>query len=341
VALPEVRLSNFSSLAVFTGSITLYGYNPGTDNECQVPGSVLAAYLTTLYAPIAHVSAGGSAHAEATTSVAGFLSGADKTKLNGIATGATANSADVFLLDRDNHTGTQTASTISDFNSASRAQTEAELVAGTNLTITPAGTGASRTLTLSVTSSNSADAFLLDRDNHTGTQTASTISDFNSASRAQTEAELVAGSNITITPAGTGASRTLTIVASGATAGRTTASSSITLSNGAAGTGTITLSKSALLFSIESNKAALIIIYSSAAAASADNSRTWATTPPTPGSGVIAQVTLTGAGVIQLDPVASAVNRESTPSNDYTYRVVNNDTTGAVNLIMGYTGLEG
>ena len=46
-------------------------------------------------------------------------------------------------------------------------------------------------------------------------QAASTITDFASASRAQTEAELVAGGNITITPAGSGATRTLTIDASG------------------------------------------------------------------------------------------------------------------------------
>lgn len=39
----------------------------------------------------------------------------EKTKLAGIATGATANSSDATLLARANHTGTQTASTISDF----------------------------------------------------------------------------------------------------------------------------------------------------------------------------------------------------------------------------------
>lgn len=47
------------------------------------------------------------------------------------------------------------------------------------------------------------------------THTSSNITDFNSASRGQTEAALVAGSNITITPAGTGATRTLTIASSG------------------------------------------------------------------------------------------------------------------------------
>lgn len=51
----------------------------------------------------------------ATTSLKGLMNPADKTKLDGIATGATANSTDAVLLDRSNHTGTQLASTISDF----------------------------------------------------------------------------------------------------------------------------------------------------------------------------------------------------------------------------------
>ena len=44
---------------------------------------------------------------------------------------------------------------------------------------------------------------------------ASQVTDFNSATRAQVEAELIAGTNVTITPAGSGATRTLTIAASG------------------------------------------------------------------------------------------------------------------------------
>lgn len=49
-----------------------------------------------------------------------------ETKLNGVATGATANSSDATLLSRANHTGTQLASTISDFNTAA----DARVVAG-------------------------------------------------------------------------------------------------------------------------------------------------------------------------------------------------------------------
>jgi hypothetical protein len=51
---------------------------------------------------------------------------ADDTKLAGIATGATANSSDATLLARANHTGTQLAATISDFNTAA----DARVVAG-------------------------------------------------------------------------------------------------------------------------------------------------------------------------------------------------------------------
>jgi len=51
----------------------------------------------------------------ATTSAAGSMSAADKTKLDGIAASATANDTDANLKNRANHTGTQLAATISDF----------------------------------------------------------------------------------------------------------------------------------------------------------------------------------------------------------------------------------
>lgn len=51
----------------------------------------------------------------ATALLAGLMVAADKSKLDGIAAGATANSPNATLLNRANHTGTQTAATISDF----------------------------------------------------------------------------------------------------------------------------------------------------------------------------------------------------------------------------------
>lgn len=56
--------------------------------------------------------AGGTLHSTASTSVNGFMSSADKTKLDSIASGATVNSTDAALKARANHTGTQAISTI-------------------------------------------------------------------------------------------------------------------------------------------------------------------------------------------------------------------------------------
>jgi Collagen triple helix repeat (20 copies) len=64
------------------------------------------------------------------------FTGALLTKLNGIATGATANSADATLLARANHTGTQLAATISDFPEAVDDRVAALLVQGANVTLT-------------------------------------------------------------------------------------------------------------------------------------------------------------------------------------------------------------
>lgn len=58
------------------------------------------------------VSLGNHTHSAASGSTAGFMSAADKTKLDGVATGATANSSNATLLNRANHTGTQALSTV-------------------------------------------------------------------------------------------------------------------------------------------------------------------------------------------------------------------------------------
>lgn len=54
----------------------------------------------------------------ATPSVAGLMSASDKTKLDGVATGATANDTDANLKNRANHTGTQAISTVTGLQSA-------------------------------------------------------------------------------------------------------------------------------------------------------------------------------------------------------------------------------
>lgn len=143
-----------------------------------------------------------------------IFTAAERTKLTGIATGATTNSSDATLLARANHTGTQSADTIVDGTSnkvytaaektkltavasgATANSTDATLLARANHT----GTQSADTITDGTTNKaflatektklagiaagatvNSADATLLARGNHTGTQTASTISDFQTA----------------------------------------------------------------------------------------------------------------------------------------------------------------
>lgn len=103
-----------------------------------------------------HIGLGGSAHPDATTSVSGFMSGADKTKLNGVATGATANSADATLLDRANHTGTQLASTVFDFNEAVDDRVSSLLQAGTDISLSY--NDAANTLTINSTAAGGGGA---------------------------------------------------------------------------------------------------------------------------------------------------------------------------------------
>lgn len=69
-------------------------------------------------APSSHVGATGAAHGNATTGTAGFMSAADKSKLDGVATGATANATDATLLARANHTGEQAISTVTGLQTA-------------------------------------------------------------------------------------------------------------------------------------------------------------------------------------------------------------------------------
>ena len=103
--------------------------NNGTPNGTTEPGGGVGgtptniSIVTSATDVTVHSSTGSDGViAAATTSVAGVMSATDKTKLNGIATGATVNATDAQLRDRNTHTGTQLASTISDFSTAADAR---------------------------------------------------------------------------------------------------------------------------------------------------------------------------------------------------------------------------
>lgn len=67
---------------------------------------------------------------------AGLMAPAQHTKLAGVATSATANDTDANLRARSSHTGTQAASTISDFAEAVDDRVATLIVPGTNITVT-------------------------------------------------------------------------------------------------------------------------------------------------------------------------------------------------------------
>ena len=80
---------------VFTGVPEAPTATQGTNTTQLATTAFVNAEIAADAAPASHVGATGTAHGNATTSVAGFLSAADKTKLDGVATGATANTGTV------------------------------------------------------------------------------------------------------------------------------------------------------------------------------------------------------------------------------------------------------
>ena len=93
-----------------------------TPSEVGLGNVSNTAQVTSITGTAPIVSSGGTTPAisisAATTSAAGSMSSADKTKLDAIAAGATANSSDATLLARANHTGTQAVGTITGLGGA-------------------------------------------------------------------------------------------------------------------------------------------------------------------------------------------------------------------------------
>lgn len=75
-------------------------------------------------------------HSAATTVAPGFMSAADKAKLDGVAAGATANASNAELRDRGTHTGTQPASSIADLPEAVQDIMGSSIIGGSNVTVT-------------------------------------------------------------------------------------------------------------------------------------------------------------------------------------------------------------
>lgn len=210
----DVSITGITDGQVLEWNAAATEFQPATPSSGPADTDALPEGSTNLYytdarvaansavtANTAKVSADGSvtSHNDVTSAGSGaIITSAERTKLSGIATGATANQTDAYLLSRTNHTGTQTAATISDFDTevsnntavvANTAKVSADGSVTTHNDVTSAGSGAiitsaERTKLTGIATGatlNSPDSILLDRAYHTGTQTTSTISDFSTA----------------------------------------------------------------------------------------------------------------------------------------------------------------
>ena len=87
-----IQPSDWNADHAITGDVAFGGYKAtGLGTPSATGDAATKGYVDSNTAPASHVGAGGPAHAAATTTVAGFMSATDKTKLDGVATGATAN----------------------------------------------------------------------------------------------------------------------------------------------------------------------------------------------------------------------------------------------------------
>ena len=82
-------------LATDVRTAALTGFSTATGTAVAAADSVLVAFGKLQAQINGHFGAGGATHPDATASVSGFLSAADKAKLDGVASGATANAGTV------------------------------------------------------------------------------------------------------------------------------------------------------------------------------------------------------------------------------------------------------
>lgn len=108
--------ANYAQLAspALSGTPTSPTAPTGTSTTQVATTAFVNAEIANDAAPISHVGATGTAHGTATTSVAGFMSAADKTKLDGVATSAASVGSISPLMDGAAAAGVSTTAARSD-----------------------------------------------------------------------------------------------------------------------------------------------------------------------------------------------------------------------------------
>jgi pyridoxine 5'-phosphate synthase PdxJ len=237
----DQKLSQLTAAAALTGAELVYVVQGGNQRRTTTGAISATAPGTDLTFTAATRTLASSTGADvvlpvATTADAGLESAADKTKLDGVATGATVNSPDATLLARANHTGTQAAGTITGLATVATTGAYADLSGKPTL-----GTAAATASTdyapaaQGVTNGNSHNhdggdgaqiAYgslsglpTLPTGTNTGDQTLTNTSNATShtvtLSGSGGSLQLVEGSHITLTTSGTGSAGVVTISAHG------------------------------------------------------------------------------------------------------------------------------
>jgi hypothetical protein len=225
--------NSVATLKLIDANVTLAKLSAGVQTSLGKADTALqSAPVTSVAALTGAVAASALTDALTDGTTNHVFTAADDTKLTGVATSATANASDAALRDRTTHTGVQTSATISDFAEAAQDALAAALAGTSGVsvtyddaanTITVTGLGdasataetirdaigvalvgvgvitvtpndALDTITISsAATTNSTDAALRDRSTHTGSQTASTVSDFSTAADARITAAAATG----------------------------------------------------------------------------------------------------------------------------------------------------
>ena len=115
----ETGTSAIPSTAISHSDLTDLGVDSHTQYHNDARGDIRYYRKIEVDTLLSSKSDTGHSHSDATGVTSGFMSSADKSKLDAISSGATANATDVYLLSRSNHTGTQDVSTITGLTKAS------------------------------------------------------------------------------------------------------------------------------------------------------------------------------------------------------------------------------
>ena len=151
------------------------------------------------------------------------------------------------------------------------------------------------------------------------------------------------GAGVTVTGDGS-STKTVTIPGGGGGSGlqaRTSANAATaSIADGASAEIQITAAKTYALQKIQTDAAAWVTLYVSAAARTADASRN-ETTDPLPGAGVIAEVITSDGAIQNITPGTLGWNDESTPTTDAYLKVVNKSgSTQAITVTLHFVALE-